>query len=212
MPQIDLDLNRLNQELRDSSPADIINWAVGLERKVVATTNFGPHEAVILHHVHKQAPTLPVICVDHGYNTKNTYRLAHKLTQQLELDMRYYTPRVTQARREAALGGVPSIYDEEAHAAFTEEVKLEPFARAFAEHQPEVWLTAIRQDQTEHRSGLDILTLDTNFDCLKVAPFFYWTERDMEDYLAKNNLPLNEDYYDPTKVESGRECGLHLDR
>ena len=41
-----------------------------------------------------------------------------------------YMPRMSSARWEALNGGVPSIYDEEAHARFTQDVKLEPFQRA----------------------------------------------------------------------------------
>jgi phosphoadenosine phosphosulfate reductase len=28
--------------------------------------------------------------------------------------------------------------------------------------------------------------------------------------MQKHNLPDNEDYFDPTKGEEHRECGLHL--
>jgi phosphoadenosine phosphosulfate reductase len=31
----------------------------------------------------------------------------------------------------------------------------------------------------------------------------------MKNYLEKNNLPDEIRYFDPTKVEAGRECGLH---
>ena len=37
---------------------------------------------------------------------------------------------------------------------------------------------------------------------------FYWTEVDLERYVYEHDLPDNEDYYDPTKVNDDRECGL----
>lgn len=203
-------LNTCNLSFRDASPAAIIEWAMSLGKKAIVTTNFGPYEAVLLDHIHWGAPDLPVICVDHGYNTSATYRAAEEISRRLQLNMYYYAPRITRQRREIVFGGVPSVYDEHAHAAFTEEVKLEPFARAFAEHQPEIWFTAIRQEQTAHRASLDILTIDDNTQCLRVAPFFYWSEADMKEYLLSNDLPMVDDYYDPTKVEERRECGLHL--
>ena len=32
----------------------------------------------------------------------------------------------------------------------------------------------------------------------------------MHEYLKRHQLPNNFDYFDPTKVEDRRECGLHL--
>jgi phosphoadenosine phosphosulfate reductase len=207
---VDLDLDRVNAQLREASPVEIVKWALSLDKQTVLTTNFGPFEAVLLHMVYQQAPNLPVITVDHGYNTKATYQFAAELTRKLGLDVRYYTPSVTAKRRDAVMGGIPDVSDPAAHDIFTEEVKLEPFRRAMAEHSPEVWLTAIRKEQTPFRDSLDIVTRDGKTGLIKVAPVFYWSELDMEEYLYEHNLPNEEDYFDPTKVFKNRECGLHV--
>ncbi len=204
-------LNELNHELRDSSAETIIRWTLEHDTACLATTNFGPYEAVLLHHVSRIAPSTPVICIDHGYNTEETYLVGKELTKKLKLNMHYYTPKVTRSRRETIYNGVPSLENADAHKAFVEEVKLEPFARAFNEHKPDLWLTSLRKDQTEFRTSLNILIEDHKFNCLKVSPFFHWTELDMEEYLVENDLPIVENYYDPTKVEKHRECGLHLE-
>ena len=204
------ELASINTTLREKTPLDIIQWALDRGQKTIVTTNFGPHEAAILHMVKQVAPAMPVICVDHGYNTEATYRFADALVKRLELNMHYYTPRVTAKRREVIYGGFPSIEDEQAHDDFTREVKLEPFARAMAEFAPEVWLTAIRKEQTPFRDSLDIVTQDAGNPVLKVAPLFYWSELDLEEYLVEHDLPIEEDYFDPTKVLKDRECGLHL--
>ena len=203
------ELSRINEQLCSQSPKEIVEWAVAQNRKTVVTTNFGPHEAAILHLVSEVQVDMPVICIDHGYNTVETYQVAEELPRRLGLNMQMYTPRISRRYREVNLGGVPSIDELDRHAQFTEEVKLEPFRRAFSEFRPEIWLTSIRKDQTAHRASLDIVTYDSNMQCIKVAPFFNSTELDMEEYLVNNDLPIVEDYYDPTKVLGHRECGLH---
>lgn len=209
MPEI-TDLHAVNTRLREQTPQKIIEWGLKAGSKPILTTNFGPHEAAILHMVSQIAPTIPVICVDHGYNTEATYRFAEQLTQRLSLTMHYYTPRVTAKRREAIYGGIPDTLDETAHDLFTHEVKLEPFGRAMAEFEPDIWLTAIRKEQTSFRDSLDVVTQDIRTGIIKVAPLFYWSEVDLEEYLVENDLPIEEDYFDPTKVFKNRECGLHL--
>ena len=205
-----LDFSSINNQLRDQHPIEIIRWALSLQQKTMLTTNFGPYEAAILHMCAKLDNTLPVICVDHGYNTEATYQFAENLINRLQLNMHYYTPKVSAKRRQTVYGGIPSIDDESAHDDFTREVKLEPFSRAMDEFAPEVWLTAIRKEQTPFRDSLDIVTQDLSTGLIKVAPFFYWTELDLEEYIVENDLPIEEDYYDPTKVLKNRECGLHI--
>ena len=200
-------LEKVNAELKHKTPVEIVQWAVEQNRKLIVTTKFGPHSAALLHLVTQQKPDTPVLWADHGYNTKSTYLFAEKLIKQLSLNMKVYTPEVTSARRDALMEGVPDIGDE-LHEEFTRQVKLEPFSRAFDELQPELWLTGIRKDQTEFRQSLDIVTL-TKRGIVKVAPLFNWTEIDLEGYLYENDLPTEVDYFDPTKVLSDRECGLH---
>jgi phosphoadenosine phosphosulfate reductase len=197
----------LNQEYANQSPQAIIRHALSLPGKAVVTTHFGPFEAVILHMASQVRPEIQVVWVDHGYNTKATYRCAEKIIQQLKLNVDVFTPRISAARQEAALGGIPN-YTEDAHKTFTENFKLEPFRRAMAAHKPDIWLTALRKEQTEFRQSLDVFTQDDK-GVLKVAPLFLWTEAQMRAYLEEHTLPNEDSYYDPTKALENRECGLH---
>jgi len=204
----ELDLENVNQSLRDAGPREIIDWAAGLGLPVIATTSFGRNAAVMLDLLSGRTPPVPVVWVDTGYNLRDTYVVAEKLMQRLDLQMHIYTPTMTAERRNAIMGGIPPIDDEQRHRQFTRQVKLEPFDRAIQDVQPDVWLTGIRRDETEHRRTLDIVSRDDR-GMLKVAPLFYWSERDMEDYRARSGLPSCRHYFDPTKVYDGRECGLH---
>ena len=199
------------QQLRESSfagvdPQDIVRRALAAARKPVISTNFRPRSAAFLHLVTRIAPGIPVIWVDTGYNTPATYRFADEVTQRLGLNLKVYSPLVTSARRAALWGGVPAL-DDPHHAAFTQEVKLEPFERALREAAPDLWLTGIRGEQTEFRRSLGVIS-NGPFGTLRVAPIFAWSAVDLEDYLYEHGLPDNDDYVDPTKGRENRECGL----
>jgi phosphoadenosine phosphosulfate reductase len=205
---VDLDFERVNAQLREAAPGDIVRWALSLEKPTINTTSFGRNAAVMLHLVSRIDSSVPVVWVDTGYNLRDTYLVAERLIRELELDMHIYSPQMTSERRNAIMGGVPTIEDVELHEEFTRQVKLEPFQRALDDLKPEVWLTGIRRDETEHRKNLDIVSLDGR-GILKVSPIFYWTEADMQAYMAEHELPTCRHYFDPTKVHDGRECGLH---
>lgn len=199
-------LKQWNAQLKGIPPQEIISWALQYGKTPVVTTNFRPYEVAILHAVADVNPEIPVIWCDTGYNTPQTYRHAETLIGRLGLNVQLYVPKQTSAHRDVVLG-VPGIEDP-LHKEFTEQVKLEPFRRAMEEHRPDVWFTNLRKGQTAHRDSLDILSLSKD-GILKVSPFFYWSDRQLDQYLENYNLPNEHQYFDPTKVLANRECGLH---
>jgi phosphoadenosine phosphosulfate reductase len=203
-----MDFDSVNATLRNASAQEIVQWALGLGRKTIATTSMGRNAAVMLHLVSEVDKSVPTIWVDTGYNLRDTYVVAERLIRDLQVDMHVYSPQMTSERRNAIMGGIPTVDEEERHQEFTRQVKLEPFAQALEEFKPEIWLTGIRREETEHRKSLDIVSMD-NRGIIKVAPMFYWSEEDVEDYMEKFELPSCRHYFDPTKVHDGRECGLH---
>lgn len=205
----DMDLPALNQQLKDLSPVELVRWAAGLNKKLIATTSFAPNAAAMLHVITEADASIPVVWIDSGYNVPDTYRAAETIMDLLKPNMQIYIPSQTAERRSAIMGGIPHPDDDlQVHEEFTRQVKLEPFARALADLQPEVWVSGIRKEETEFRQSLDILSID-NRGILKVAPFFYWSEQQVSDYMEQHQLPSCRHYFDPTKVEDGRECGLH---
>ncbi len=205
---MEIDLDSVNSQLRDADAQDIVAWALSRGVKTIATTSMGRNAAVMLHLVSQIDKDLPTVWVDTGYNLRDTYVVAERLLKDLDINLHVYSPLMTSERRNAIMGGIPTVDEEERHEEFTRQVKLEPFDRALADLQPEIWLTGIRREETEHRKTLDIVTRD-NRGILKVAPVFYWSEDDMEAYMEAHELPTCKHYFDPTKVHDGRECGLH---
>jgi phosphoadenosine phosphosulfate reductase len=197
----------INKELRFKSPEEIINWAIGLSENPVITTNFRPYEVAILNAVTEVDKNIKVIWCDTGYNTVQTYKHAEEIIEKLDLNIKLYTPRQTVAHRNVVLG-VPSI-EAPKHAVFTEQVKLEPFGRAMQEHQPDVWFTNLRKGQTAFRNSIDIVSRSKD-GVLKISPFYHWSDEQLDAYLEEKGLPNEFTYFDPTKVESNRECGLHI--
>ncbi|MBT3742435.1 MAG: phosphoadenosine phosphosulfate reductase family protein [Polaribacter sp.] len=202
-----MNLEQINEELKDKSPVEIITWAISLSKNAVITTNFRPYEVAILKAVTDVQKDIKVIWCDTGYNTIETYKHAEEIIKKLRLNIHLYTPKQTVAHRNVVLG-VPSIEDPK-HAIFTQQVKLEPFSRAMQAHQPDIWFTNLRKGQTAFRNSIDIVSQSKD-GIIKVSPFYNWSDEALDTYLGEKNLPNEFVYFDPTKVESNRECGLHI--
>lgn len=202
-----MNLEAVNAELKNKSPKEIIVWALLQANKAVVTTNFRPYEGAILQAVASVKNSIDVIWCDTGYNTPQTYKHAEELIEKLQLNIQLYVPKQTVAHRNITLG-LPTV-DDPKHAVFTEQVKLEPFKRAMEEHKPDVWFTNLRKGQTAFRDSIDIVSRSKD-GILKVSPFYHWSDEKLDAYLEEHQLPNEFKYFDPTKVESNRECGLHI--
>ena len=203
-----LDLSAVNARLRGCSSEEIIRWALSQQRRTIVTTSMGINAAVTLHAVANQDTSIPIIWVDSGFNLRETHQVAEELKERLDLNLHVYTPAMTIEQISARLGGIPLPEDAEKHAWFTQVVKLDPFQRALADLRPEIWITGIRREETEHRSRLDIVSVDQR-GIVKVAPFFEQSEAEVDAYMQAHSLPSCSHYFDPTKGEVRRECGLH---
>ena len=200
-------LAQINKEFDKKTPEEVVEWAFAETKNPILTTNFRPYEVAILHLCTQLMPKLKIVWCDSGYNTKATYQYAEKIIAELSLNIKLFTPMHTSAFREAVMGETPEI-DDPRHELFTEQVKLEPFRRAMAEIQPDLWITNLRKGQTAFRDSLDIIN-KTESGLLKISPFYNWTDKELDTYMEKYKLVNEYDYFDPTKVDEKRECGLH---
>jgi phosphoadenosine phosphosulfate reductase len=195
----------LNRDLDRAAPEDIVEWVATHALRPIISANFRPRSVALIHLVSRRIPGIPVIWVDSGFNTEATQQFVERLTDEFGLNLHVYRP--LRARVDAS-APIPQIGSLE-HDRFTREVKLEPFARALGEWRPDIWITGIRADQNDYRRSLNTIS-NGPFNTIRVAPFFRWTEVDVEGYIYDTNLPDYEDYFDPTKGDEERECGIQL--
>lgn len=206
----DADLVALNRQFKGKKPSEIMRFTIEHAHNPVVFTNFRPLAVAFLHLVTQPRKDIPVIWVDHGFNTPETYRHIERVVDYLDLNLKVYSPRMSAAHYTAVHGAIPPL-DTQAHDEFSRIVKLEPFNRAMSELAPDIWLNGIRHDQNAHRKNLDVFTFGSH-GTVRVAPMFHLNELDVEEYIFERDLPDNHDYFDPTKGEEHRECGLLLEK
>ena len=227
---IDSELDEQNRALEDSTPEELIEWAYDQHgHGLIASTSFGATSAVMLHLVHRVAPSTPIVCVDTGYLFPETYRFAEELTQRLKLDVRFYSAKMSAARQEALYGKLWE-QGEEGVARYLQINKVEPMQRALRDLHATAWMAGLRSEQTEHRAGLRrIVRQDDSF---KIHPILHWSTEDVSAYMERYDLPYHPmfdqgyrsigDHHStiPTTADMDpregrilgqkRECGLHL--
>jgi phosphoadenosine phosphosulfate reductase len=202
------DLSEANRTLAGASPVDILTKALQTAKNPIISTSFSAYSAVLLDMVQTIRPGTPVVWCDTGFNTAATYRFVDHLVKRLDINLKVYHPDVSATHLRVRYDGIPEAGTPE-HELFSKTVKLEPFARAFRELQPDLWINGIRSEETEFRKSQDIFTWDESRSTTKVAPCFHSKSIDLVNYLIEHDLPSEVEYHDPTKPEDHLECGLH---
>ena len=215
--------------LERSSATERVEWAIqNYGDELVLTTSFGIQSAVMLHLVTTVAPHIPVVFVDTGYLFPETYKFADQLVARLKLNLRTYVPRQTGAQQEALYG---KLWEQgvEGLERYNRINKVEPMNRAVQELGAKAWLSGLRRTQSSSRS--DRFVLEQQNTMAKVYPIIDWNDRDIYEYLTKNDLPYHPlwdegyvsvgDWHSTKKFSEGmkeeetrfgglkRECGLH---
>ena len=202
-----LNIEELNETLKHKTPDQIIEWALTLSDNRIVTTSFGIYSAVLLSTFARKDKDINVVWCDTLFNNEETYQHADDLINRFQLNIQKYQPLIEKDEVVAKVG-IPEL-DTPEHEEFTEIVKIEPFKRAIKEQDPEIWFTNIRVRQTEYRNSKNILSYSKD-GILKVSPFYYWSDFDLDNFLEIHQLPKNKTYFDPTKALQNRECGIHL--
>jgi phosphoadenosine phosphosulfate reductase len=163
------------------------------------TTSFGPTSAVLLHMVSAIYPGIRVIHVNHGHETEGTVRFAQLCQERLQINLRVYeAPRVS-----IPAWGTPEF------AEFCRIVKVEPMQQALEKEHVKVWFAGLIHDETVERRHMSLVRV--RLGRIAVYPILDWCLQDMLIYCKANDLPLNDDYFDPCKgPEQKLECGLHF--
>ena len=162
----------------------------------------------MLHLVNQACPDVPVIFIDTGYLTPQTYRFKKRLVESFGLDVRTYIPRRTRAEREALDGSIPeNPAGWNGLEQVAREVKVEPLERALAELGAAAWMSGVMKGETTERKEFRFI-MRRKDGIYKFHPILDWDSRQSHRYITANGLPLNAEYADIFKPES-KECGIH---
>jgi len=188
------ELAEANAELESASAEDVLRWVLARFRgqRIGLSSAFGPEGCVLVDLVQRvtgpMGVQIPVYTIDTGYlfaasiDVREAYRARGA-------DIRVVEPLLT-IRGQAERHG-PDLFARDPDAC-CEIRKVEPMRRILT--LLDVWITAIRRDQSptrEHTPILGTATRDDGSLVLKVAPLARWTRADTWQHLLDNELPYN---------------------
>jgi phosphoadenosine phosphosulfate reductase len=216
-----------SEELADASAEDIIRWATDTFGDRICITS-SMTDAVIIHLASAVKPGIEVVFLDTGYHFAETVGTRDAVEAVYPVRLLNITPSRTVAEQDAELG--PRLYGRNPDLCCYLR-KVEPLERALTNY--DAWITGVRRDETNSRRDMRVVEWDDRREMVKVNPIIGWTSKQVDEFIAENNVLVNPLVYDgypsigcrtcTAKVElgadprSGRwkgtgktECGIHV--
>jgi len=220
MPLTSLDHNELSEELNNLTALERISWAYNqLGDGLFALTSAGVDSALMVEHVAKSNLPISFIFLNTGFLPKETLVFKDELTSKYGVQILEVGP----SQEEIEIIRHKNLWETDLET-YTRITKLEPLSRAIEEYGITGLLSAVRSDQTENRSSLNIIGTGNDGE-LRINPFLDWSQPMIDAYFTEQKLPRNslfskgygsvEDAHTmkPGANRQGRarmECGLHL--
>ena len=181
-------LARVSERLEDSSPQDILRWAVSaFGEDLTLSVSFGnPEGMVLLDMLSRITDKAQVFTLDTGFLFEETIRFRERAMERYPLPLKVLTPGLSVEEQVERYG--PELYSC-APDLCCEVRKIEPQRRFLRDYG--AWVTGIRRDQTTQRAGTPVVAFDEYFGVAKIAPLAGWSAEDVDDYVRRNDVPLN---------------------
>ena len=182
----------LADHFESRSIEDVLEWAVArYSPRLVMTSNFGVEGVVLMDHLMRVAPQIPVIYLNTGFQFPATNEVKERLRDRYKFNL-------IEARALLSVEEQAKIYGERLYETNSDLCcrirKVEPLQRALAGFDG--WLAALRRDQSPTRAGIKVVEWNERHQLAKIHPLARWTRSEIWNYIVKNDLPYNRLYDD----------------
>ena len=174
------------RELAEAPAQDVIAWATETFGDRVCITS-SMTDAVIIHLAASVKPGLDVVFLDTGYHFPETIGTRDAVQAIYPVNLISVTPSRTVAEQDAELG--PRLYGRNPDLCCYLR-KVVPLERALEPY--DAWITGVRREETAARSDTRVVDWDARRAMVKVNPIAAWTQADVDRYISRWNVPVNE--------------------
>ncbi|MFI5494692.1 phosphoadenylyl-sulfate reductase [Actinoplanes sp. NPDC051859] len=172
--------------LADASADEIARWSVATFGDRFCVTS-SMADAVVAHLYSRATPGVDVVFLDTGLHFPETLKVRDTVARTMNVNVRSIRPRRTVGQQDGELG--PRLFARNPdECCFLR--KVEPLERALSSY--DAWATGLRRDESPTRANTPVVAFDPRKGKVKVNPIAAWTQNDVDRYIARWNVPVNE--------------------
>ena len=187
--KLEAQIAQWNKELEGKSPMGVIGFFLQhFGEHIVLSTSLGLEDQIITEMVLRQKRNAEVFTLDTGRLFPETYDLIARTNKFFGIRMKTYFPEPAKVEEIVAAKGINLFYDSVENRKLCCSIrKVAQLPRAFKDKQ--AWICGLRKDQSVSRFFNKMVEWDDNNGLVKINPLINWTEKEVWDYIKKNNIP-----------------------
>ena len=189
--KLEAQIAQWNEKLKDNSPMGVIGYFLQhFGSQIVLSTSLGLEDQILTEMVLRQKRDTEVFTLDTGRLFPETYDLIARTNKFFGIRMLTYFPEPEKVEKMVADKGINLFYDSVENRKLCCSIrKVAQLPRAFKDKQ--AWICGLRKDQSVSRFFNKMVEWDDNNGLIKINPLINWTEKDVWDYIKKQNIPYN---------------------
>jgi phosphoadenosine phosphosulfate reductase len=170
-------------ELRGASPEAILRWTLAtFPQRSALTVSFGGGGLVLAHLLSQIDRSVPVLFLDTGFHFPETLTFKDAFVARYGLNLVELHPATDPG----------PLYQTDPDRCCSIR-KVEPLERALVEGAYQSWISAVRSDQSQTRTEIDVLEYHRIRDhsVVKVYPLAGWSRDQVKAYLREHEVPYH---------------------
>jgi phosphoadenosine phosphosulfate reductase len=185
-------IQELNKRFEGSTPQDILEYFINeYKDKIVQSSSMGAEDQVITDMITRIDNKTRIFTLDTGRLFPETYNFIEETNKHYNISIVVYFPDWQKVENMVKEKGINLFYRSVENRKLCCHLrKIEPASRALKGY--DVWISGIRKDQTISRFDTKAVESDHTNNMIKINPLFKWTEKQVWEYIKKNNVPYNE--------------------
>jgi phosphoadenosine phosphosulfate reductase len=158
--------------------------------EAVFSTSFGIEDQVITAIIASYHLPITIFTLDTGRLFAETYSVWDRTIEKYDSIIETYYPNQQNLKDFVTTHGPNSFYNSvNNRLACCNIRKVEPLALALKNKK--IWITGIRKEQSADRNIDSCIEWDEKNNIIKYHPLLNWSFDEVNDYVLKNNVPIN---------------------
>ncbi len=184
-------INDLNSQCRGRSAMEVTALAIENYRgRIALASSLGAEDQVLTHLVCSIDPSVRIFTLDTGRMFAESYELLDRTNRHYGINIEVFFPDYLQVEKMVSEKGINLFYDSIENRKLCCGIrKVEPLKRAFS--GVDAWICGLRREQSVTRFGVEFAEWDEGNGLVKFNPLAEWTEKQLWDYIKKNNIPYH---------------------
>ena len=221
-------------DVKSKNVISLIQKNIEKYSSVAFANSLGAEDMVLIDLIQKNKLSVEAFSIDTGRLPPETYNLIQKVEDKYQFKIKLYFPDYQKIESYVNTNGINAFYNSvDLRKSCCAIRKVEPLNRALKDKK--VWITGMRQEQSQTRFALKEEEFDEVHQSQKLNPLSTWSELEVWAYIKINDVPYNtlHDQFYPSigcapctraisegeDIRAGRwwwedpqnkECGLHV--